>query len=103
MVSALINPRLVYRFASTLTIVLVLGVTVTPGADAVDPAQAMTAYQTTVERLDAQREQALAHVGAIFETPAFYDYLSGWRNLEILSHFTAPTPPARIREIGHVP
>src|SRR5206468_4738417 len=29
----------------------------------------------------------------------FYDYLSGWRNLEILSHYTASTPPARIREI----
>ena len=38
-------------------------------------------------------------VGAIFETPAFYDYLSGWRNLEILSTYTAPTSPARIREV----
>ena len=27
------------------------------------------------------RALALARVGAIFETPAFYDYLSGWRNL----------------------
>lgn len=27
------------------------------------------------------RPLALARVGAIFETPAFYDYLSGWRNL----------------------
>jgi ABC-2 type transport system ATP-binding protein len=47
----------------------------------------------------SHRQLALQKVGAIFETPAFYDYLSGWRNLEILSHFTAPTPPARIREI----
>ncbi len=46
-----------------------------------------------------QRARALKNVGAIFETPAFYDYLSGWRNLEILSHFTAPTPPERIREV----
>ena len=46
-----------------------------------------------------ERQKALHHVGAIFETPVFYDYLSGWRNLEILSHYTAPTPPARIREI----
>lgn len=45
------------------------------------------------------RRQALARVGAIFETPAFYDYLSGWRNLEILSSYTAPTPAARIREV----
>jgi ABC-2 type transport system ATP-binding protein len=29
----------------------------------------------------------------------FYDYLSGFRNLEILSTYTAPTSPARIREV----
>lgn len=46
-----------------------------------------------------QRAQALKKVGAIFETPAFYDYLSGWRNLEILSHYTARTSPERIREV----
>lgn len=45
------------------------------------------------------RAQALTKVGAIFETPAFYDYLSGWRNLEILSHYTAPTAANRIREV----
>src|SRR5437867_2572104 len=46
-----------------------------------------------------QRARALQRVGAIFETPAFYDYLSGWRNLEILSHYTAPTSKERIREV----
>ena len=46
-----------------------------------------------------QRARALQKVGAIFETPAFYDYLSGWRNLEILSHYTAPTSAQRIREV----
>lgn len=45
------------------------------------------------------RAQALRRVGAIFETPAFYDYLSGWRNLQILSAYSAPTPPNRIREV----
>lgn len=45
------------------------------------------------------RAAALQKVGAIFEAPAFYDYLSGWRNLEILSHYTAPTSKARIREV----
>ena len=45
------------------------------------------------------RQQALQKVGAIFEAPVFYDYLSAWRNLEILSHYTAPTPASRIREI----
>jgi len=47
----------------------------------------------------ANRRQALQKVGAIFETPAFYDYLSGWRNLEILSSYTAPTPASRIAEV----
>lgn len=46
-----------------------------------------------------QRRLALQEVGAIFEAPAFYDYLSGWRNLEILSHYTAATPRARLREV----
>lgn len=47
----------------------------------------------------AHRAKALQKVGAIFEAPAFYDYLSGWRNLEILSHYTAPTSKERIREV----
>ena len=46
-----------------------------------------------------RRQLALQKVGAIFETPVFYDYLSGWRNLEILSHYTAPTSKERIREV----
>jgi ABC-2 type transport system ATP-binding protein len=46
-----------------------------------------------------RRQLALRKVGAIFETPEFYDYLSGWRNLEILSHYTAPTSTERIREV----
>ena len=45
------------------------------------------------------RAKALQKVGAIFEAPAFYDYLSGWRNLEILSHYSAPTPRPRIAEV----
>ncbi|HEV2434947.1 MAG TPA: ABC transporter ATP-binding protein [Verrucomicrobiae bacterium] len=51
-------------------------------------------YDVTV-----QRARALQRVGAIFETPAFYDYLSGRRNLEILSHYSAPTSPERIRQV----
>src|ERR1700752_3271383 len=47
----------------------------------------------------SQRQKALQKVGAIFESPVFYDYLSGWRNLEILSHYTAPTPRKRIQEV----
>lgn len=35
------------------------------------------------------RSQALRKVGAIFEAPAFYDYLSGWDNLKILMGYSA--------------
>jgi ABC-2 type transport system ATP-binding protein len=45
------------------------------------------------------RRHALAQVGAIFEAPAFYDYLSGRRNLEILAGYTASVSPKRIAEV----
>jgi ABC-2 type transport system ATP-binding protein len=45
------------------------------------------------------RRQALQKVGAIFEAPAFYNDLSAWRNLEILSSYTEPTPARRIQEV----
>ena len=45
------------------------------------------------------RRHALQRVGAIFEAPVFYDYLSAWRNLEILTSYTAPASPARLREV----
>src|SRR6266478_3683224 len=47
----------------------------------------------------AHRRNALQKVGAIFESPAFYDYLSGLANLKILSSYTARTPRARIQEV----
>ena len=47
----------------------------------------------------AHRRNALQKVGAIFESPAFYDYLSGLANLEILSSYTARTPRSRIQEV----
>src|SRR5207253_7136065 len=47
----------------------------------------------------AQRRKALQKVGAIFESPAFYDYLSGLTNLEILSSYTAPTRKKRLHEV----
>lgn len=45
------------------------------------------------------RGAALKRVGAIFESPVFYDYLSGWRNLEILAHYSARTPRQRLHEV----
>jgi ABC-2 type transport system ATP-binding protein len=47
----------------------------------------------------AHRRAALARVGAIFEAPAFYDYLSGRRNLEILAGYSARPEPARVAEV----
>jgi len=47
----------------------------------------------------SNRHAALEPVGAIFEAPAFYDYLSGWRNFQILASYTAPTSKSRIAEV----
>jgi ABC-2 type transport system ATP-binding protein len=46
-----------------------------------------------------ERGRALERVGAIFETPVFHDYISGYRNLEILAQYTAPTSRAKILEV----
>ena len=35
------------------------------------------------------RSKALRKVGAIFEAPAFYEYLSGWENLKILMSYSS--------------
>lgn len=50
---------------------------------------------------DAQRQRAdaLRHVGAIFETPAFYDYMTGAENLRFLVSLSHPVPESRILEI----
>lgn len=49
--------------------------------------------------VSTHRSRALEKVGAIFETPAFYDYLSGLRNLQILSSYTAKVNRGRIDEV----
>jgi ABC-2 type transport system ATP-binding protein len=50
---------------------------------------------------DVQRERisALSHVGAIFETPSFYGYLSGRRNLEIFCSYSRPVPARELDEV----
>jgi ABC-2 type transport system ATP-binding protein len=45
-----------------------------------------------------ERARALARTGAIFEAPRFYDYLSGWRNLEIYTSYSARVPKEKIAE-----
>jgi len=44
------------------------------------------------------RLRALQGVGAIFEAPAFYDYLSGWTNLRIFTSYTRSLPDAELLE-----
>ena len=50
------------------------------------------------------RSTALQKVGAVFEAPAFYDYLSGWENLKILmsysSGFDAKAAKDVIEQVG---
>lgn len=45
------------------------------------------------------RGAALRRVGAVFEAPAFYDYLSGWENLRMLVAYSGFAPKSRLREI----
>lgn len=45
------------------------------------------------------RSRALARVGALFETPAFYEELSGWRNLEILSSYSGGVSHSEMAEV----
>ena len=44
------------------------------------------------------RSQALRKVGAIFEAPAFYEYLSGWDNLRLLMGYSGGFDPKAARE-----
>lgn len=57
--------------------------------------------QITLRGLDLlhNRETALRRVGAIVEAPAFYDYLTGWENLRILSSLSGGVLHSRIREV----
>lgn len=46
-----------------------------------------------------ERPAALARVGAIFETPAFYEFLSGWQNLRFLVSLSGLETDDRLREV----
>ena len=46
-----------------------------------------------------QRELAMRKVGAIFEAPSFYDYLTGWRNLQVLTAFSGGVPVQELEEM----
>ncbi len=59
------------------------------------------AGEAFVGEISVQRERAraLSKVGAIFEAPRFYEYLSGWRNLEIFTSYSAVVPRAAMLEV----
>lgn len=60
-----------------------------------------SAGEVTIDGVSVQknRSQALRKVGAIFEAPAFYDYLSGWENLRILMGYSGGFDPKLAREV----
>lgn len=49
--------------------------------------------------VQSERSRALRRVGAIFEAPAFYEYLSGLENLRIITAFTHPPRPSALQEV----
>jgi ABC-2 type transport system ATP-binding protein len=53
-----------------------------------------------IDGISVQRDRAraLAKVGAIFETPGFFDYLSGWKNLEILAAYSGHVARTELQE-----
>ncbi len=59
-----------------------------------------TGGEAFVRGISVQRDRSLAlqRVGAIFETPAFYDYLSGWRNLSIFTALSRRIPREEMME-----
>jgi ABC-2 type transport system ATP-binding protein len=46
-----------------------------------------------------ERSWALSKVGAIFESPSFYEYLSGWQNLRILMSYSGEIDEDRARAV----
>lgn len=49
-----------------------------------------------------ERRAALGQTGAIFETPSFYDYLSGRRNLEIFCSYSCQISAQEMNEAIHL-
>ncbi len=57
--------------------------------------------EVTIDGISVARDRAraLRKVGAIFEAPAFYDYLSGWENLRLLMSYTCPFDAGMARDV----
>jgi len=46
-----------------------------------------------------ERAKAISRVGAIFEAPAFYEYMSGWHNLQFFVSLSGIVPDERLMEV----
>lgn len=57
--------------------------------------------EVTIDGVSVQKDarNALRKVGAIFEAPAFYDYLSGWDNLKVLVGLSGPFEAKVAKEV----
>jgi ABC-2 type transport system ATP-binding protein len=51
------------------------------------------------EKQNSNRWAALRRIGAIVEEPAFYPYLSGWDNLQVLADSIGGVPKTKITEV----
>src|SRR3982750_4578858 len=45
------------------------------------------------------RSRALSRVGAIIESPAFYEHFTGWQNLRLFARMSGGAPDRRIEEV----
>jgi len=45
------------------------------------------------------RARAISRTGAIFETPAFYEYMTGWQNLRFLVSLSGLVPDAALMDV----
>lgn len=59
------------------------------------------AGEVEIDGISVQRNRgkALRKVGAIFEAPAFYDYMSGWENLKILMGYSGGFDEKAAKEV----
>ncbi len=57
--------------------------------------------EVLIDGISVQKDprQALRKVGSIFESPAFYDYMSGWENLKVLVGLSGTFDGEKAREV----
>ena len=57
--------------------------------------------EVAIDGISVQKDprKALRKVGAIFEAPSFYDYMSGWENLKVLVGLSGPFDRKAAKEV----